>query len=90
MRNDFTLMKTTLDAREALIGEDLPDSLKDKDSVEILGMYHKDWGSYYACIAEIDGTGYGRALENYRKSLDIFSTSSLKSAVLRTEISFLK
>ena len=86
MRNDFTLMKNTLDAREALIGEGLPEGLKEEDIVEIIGMYHKDWGSYYSCIAEIDGTGYGKALESYRKSLDIFSPSSLKSAVLRTEI----
>ena len=86
MRNDFTLMKSTLDAREALIAEGLPEYMKEEDTVEMLGMYHKDWGSYYSCIADIDGTGYGKALESYRKSLDIFSASSLKSAVLRTEI----
>ena len=85
MRNDFTLMKSTLDAREALIAEGLPEYMKEEDTVEMLGMYHKDWGSYYSCIADIDGTGYGKALESYRKSLDIFSTSSLKSAVLSSQ-----
>ena len=86
MRNDFTLMKTTLEAREVLLNDGLPENLKEEDSEEMLGMYHKDWGSYYSCIADIDGTGYSKAVESYKKSLEIFRKSSLKSAVLRTEI----
>ena len=86
MRNDFTLMKNTLDARDSLLKAGLPEIIGEGERTEILGMYHKDWGSYYSCIADIDGTGYSKALESYSKSLESFNGSSLKCAVLRTEI----
>lgn len=86
MHNDFTLMRNTLDTRDSLLNAGLPEIISEEDRTEMLGMYHKDWGSYHYCIADIDGTGYAKALESYGKSLETFKGSSLKCAVIRTEI----
>jgi len=84
--NDYVSMKQTLDERELLIGRGALDGLSKEDSVEVEGMLYKDWGSYWACLADLDGSGFASAEDNYLRSLEIFRKDKLSSSVIRTEL----
>ena len=84
--NDYVSMKQTLDERQLLIGRGALDGLSKEDSVEVEGMLYKDWGSYWACLADLDGSGFASAEDNYLRSLEIFRKDKLSSSVIRTEL----
>lgn len=84
--NDFVEMKRTLDERETYLEQNQLSGMSAEDSIEVLGMLYKDWGSYHACMVELDGTGYAKALENYHKSFGLFSNDGLSSSVIRSEL----
>lgn len=84
--NDYTAMKLSLDERQGHIDNGSMAGMSKEDSVEVLGMFHKDWGSYYSCLAYIDDTGYSKAKKSFEESLEIFGRDALSSSVIRTEM----
>lgn len=84
--NDYTAMKLSLDERQSHIDNGSMAGMTKEDSVEVMGMFHKDWGSYYSCLAYIDDTGYSKAKKSFEESLKIFGRSALSSSVIRTEL----
>ncbi len=85
--NDYYAMELSLKERESAIADGCMEGMSAEDSVEVLGMYHKDRGSYYACKAYIDGSDYSNAKESYDKSIDLFRNDALSCSVIRTELS---
>lgn len=84
--NDYVSMKQTLEKRADMIGNGVLTGVSKEDSIEVKGMLFKDWGSYYSCMADLDGGGYGVAIDNYMRSLEIFKNDGLSSSVVRTEL----
>ena len=86
MYNDYIAMKHSLDDRQQAIMDGAMVGMSKADSALVLGMLHKDWGSYHSCLAYIDGGGYSKAKECYEKSIDAFRDDALSSSVVRTEL----
>lgn len=84
--NNYAAMETSLEERRKAILAGRLAGLSKEDSVEVLGMYHKDWGSYYACMAYIEGGSYIQAKECYEKSIEVFKDDVLSLSVVRTEL----
>ena len=84
--NDYTAMKLSLDERQGHIDNGSMAGMSKEDSLEVLGMFHKDWGSYYSCLAYIDDTGYSKAKKSFEESLEILCRDALSSSVIRTEL----
>lgn len=86
MINDFVLMKATLDEREDFVKSGKPSEMSFEDYDKLVGFYYYDMGSYYSCIADLDNTGFERAIDNYTKSLDFFQEEPLILSSVRTEL----
>lgn len=84
--NDFTQMKITIDQRRSFVESDKPEYISFEDFDFIRGMYYKDLGSYYSCLADVDNDAMKKAEEYYMTSLRFFKDSPIMSAPLRTEL----
>lgn len=84
--NNYAAMELSLIERRSAIADGRLEGISREDSVEVLGMYYKDWGSYHSCLAYIDGSGYSEAKEYFEKSIDIFKDDQLSGSVVRTEL----
>ena len=76
--NNYAVMELSLHERKNAIAEGRLKGLSREDSVEVLGMYHKDRGSYHACLAYMDGSSYSQAKECFEKSMEILPNDSAK------------
>ena len=84
--NNYAVMELSLHERKNAIAEGRLKGLSREDSIEVLGMYHKDRGSYHACLAYMDGSSYSQAKECFEKSINIFKDDALSCSVVRSEL----